>query len=477
MNHAITRRHFMARASAYAAAFGGLQRALGSGEGGRGRWPTAGPGYGPLVEDPEGLIDLPEGFSYTVFSRTGERMDDGLLVPGAHDGMAAFAGPDGLTLIVRNHELELSQIALGPFGADGARPDGIGPSRLFDGGVRITDAPAGVRVPEHAVASPGGTTTLVYDTKPTREGRAGALVQHSLSLAGTERNCAGGPTPRNTWISCEETVVKAGTGRARDHGYCFEVAASAEMGLVDPTPLREMGRFNHEACATDPATGIVYQTEDRQDGLLYRFIPDDRDVLSRGGVLQALVVRGRKGLDTRSWKERTIEPGERVGLDWVTLDEVGSPLDDLRYRGFERGAARFARGEGMWYGGGAVYFVCTSGGSAKKGQVWKLVPDGADDVLELFIECAHPGPMENPDNITVAPWGDLILCEDEASFNADGVQRLCGVTPGGEVYVLGRNRLNRSEFAGATFSPDGTTLFVNIQRPGMTLAIAGPWSR
>jgi uncharacterized protein len=474
MDYAITRRHFMARAGAYAAAFTGLRRAMGSG-GAHGMGLAAGPGYGPLVEDPEGLIDLPDGFSYTVFSRTGETMDDGLLVPGAHDGMAALAGPDGLTLIVRNHELELSQIALGPFGGDGARPSEIGPSRLFDGGVRITDAPAGVRVPEHAVASPGGTTTLVYDTKPTRQGKPGALVTHSLSLAGTERNCAGGPTPRNTWISCEETVVKAGAGRARDHGYCFEVAASAEIGLVEPVPLREMGRFMHEACATDPATGIVYLTEDRQDGLLYRFVPTDREVLSRGGVLEALAVRDRAGLDTRSWGERTIEPGQRVGLEWITLDEVGSPLDDLRYRGFERGAARFARGEGMWYGRGGVYFVCTSGGAAKMGQVWKLTRDAAGGELELFIECEHPGPMENPDNITVSPWGDLILCEDEASFRADGVQRLYGVTPEGEVYVLGRNRLNRSEFAGATFSPDGTTLFVNIQRPGMTLAIVGPW--
>ena len=131
----------------------------------------------------------------------------------------------------------------------------------------------------------------------------------------------------------------------------------------------------------------------------------------------------------------------------------------------------------MWYGKGAVYFVCTSGGAAKKGQVWKIELDAEGGVLELFIECAHPGPMENPDNITVSPWGDLILCEDETGADTDGVQRLYGVTAGGDIYVLGRNRMNRSEFAGATFSPDGTTLFVNIHRPGLTLAITGPWTR
>ena len=159
------------------------------------------------------------------------------------------------------------------------------------------------------------------------------------------------------------------------------------------------------------------------------------------------------------------------------MTEVGSPADDLRRRGFEQGAARFARGEGMWYGKGAIYFVCTNGGAARKGQVWKLTPDPAGGSLELFIECTHPGPMENPDNITVSPWGDLVLCEDESSVNTDGVQRLYGVTPAGDVYILARNRMNRSEFAGATFSPDGTTLFVNVQRPGLTLAIRGPWRR
>ena len=70
----------------------------------------------------------------------------------------------------------------------------------------------------------------------------------------------------------------------------------------------------------------------------------------------------------------------------------------------------------------------------------------------------------------MAPWGDLIVCED-----GGGDQYLVGVTPAGELYKFGHNAISSSEFAGATFSPDGSTLFVNIQGNGLTLAITGPW--
>ena len=103
----------------------------------------------------------------------------------------------------------------------------------------------------------GGTTTLVYDT------RTQTLEKHFLSLIGTIRNCAGGLTPWNTWITCEETMQKAEGTYDADHGYNFEVPASADIGLADPIPLKAMGRFNHEAVAVDPKTGIVYETEDR----------------------------------------------------------------------------------------------------------------------------------------------------------------------------------------------------------------------
>lgn len=409
-------------------------------------------GFGPLVRDPGGLLDLPEGFTYTILSRAGERMSDGLIVPGKQDGMAAFPGPDGLTLLVCNHELDAS---MGPDAFQGGRLAGkVAADRFYDRG--------------HGKPTPGGTSTLVFDTKAQR------LERQFLSLAGTERNCSGGPTPRNSWITCEETVTRPDRDRERDHGWCFEVPATSEAALADPKPIRGMGRFNHEACATDPRTGVVYLTEDRGDGLIYRYVPRNPRDLHDGGRLQALAVEGRRSLDTRNWEGVTVRKGQRMPVKWIDLDETDSPKDDLRYRGFALGAARFARGEGMWWGHGCAYFACTNGGARQVGQLWKLRPgvEGETDTLELFVESTDPAVLEYADNICVAPWGDLIVCED-----GEGVDHLVGVTPAGELYRVGRNAMNDSEFAGSTFSPDGTTLFVNIQTPGLTLAVVGPWPR
>lgn len=426
--------------------------------------------YGHLLPDAHGILDLPHGFTYHAFSKTGEQMDDGLLVPGAHDGMAAFPGPGGKTIIVRNHELETDAKKGGPFGPENERIGQLDPAKLYDAGQR-------------AKPPLGGTTTLIYDT------RSGTLEKHYLSLAGTMRNCAGGPTPWNSWISCEETNQKAKDTFEKDHGYNFEVPAVITAGLVTPIPLKAMGRFRHEAVAVDASTGIVYQTEDRGDGLIYRFIPNQPGELTAGGRLQALRIKEMRSADTRNWKSWveslfswTYDPfpvGEPVAVEWIEIENVESPRDDLRYQGFEKGGARFARGEGMWYGGNAIYFACTNGGARRKGQIWRYIPSPFEGTpeeakspgqLELFIEPNNSRLLENADNLTIAPWGDVILCEDGPKS-----QFLVGVTPEGKLYQFAQNALNRSEFAGVTFSPDGSTLFVNIQTPGLTLAITGPW--
>jgi secreted PhoX family phosphatase len=457
---AFSRRHFLFAAAAVSAGFAGLYALMRRRE----RVPNLeahlAPGFGPLVADPDRLIDLPEGFTYVVISRAGETMDDDLLVPGRHDGMAAFAHPSGKTVLIRNHEVEHDDAKRGPFGRRYERLARVAADRLYDLG--------GGRPP------PGGTTTLVFDT------RSGRLERHFLSLAGTVRNCAGGPTPWGSWLSCEETVVKAEDGLEKDHGYVFEVPADVDAGLVRAVPLRAMGRFYHEAVAVDPLSGVVYMTEDLADGLIYRFLPNRPGKLIEGGRLQALVVRGQPGLDTRNWEDpRAVPAGARFQAAWIDLDHVEAPDDDLRYRGFEAGAARFARGEGMWYGRGAVYFACTNGGYARAGQIWKYTPGRFEGqpqeavepgVLELFIEPNERGLIDNCDNLTVAPWGDLVVCED-----GEDEQYVVGVTPEGKIYKIARNVRNHSEFAGATFSPDGTTLFVNIHSPGLTLAIRGPW--
>jgi secreted PhoX family phosphatase len=274
-------------------------------------------------------------------------------------------------------------------------------------------------------------------------------------------------------VTCEETLQRADRFHEKDHGYNFEVPASAQIQRAKPLPLKQMGRFNHEAVAVDPATGIVYQTEDTDDSLIYRYLPKQAGMLASGGQLQALVVIDRPSLDTRNWKEEQglqVRVGDRLATRWIDIDNVESPKDDLRYQGFAKGAARFARGEGMWYGNDAIYFACTSGGAAKKGQVWRYEPNPG--TLELFIEPDNAEIVENCDNLTVAPWGDVLLCEDGLED-----QYVVGVTPAGELYKLGHNAFNTSEFAGAVFSPDGGELYVNIQNPGITLAIRGPWNR
>ncbi len=454
-----SRRKFIKQASAVSLGFAGLHSFMGCAK----TNPALHLESSPLVADPLNILSLPEGFSYKVISEAGNPMSDGFKVPFLPDGMATFDGPGDLTIIVRNHEVGIRPGA-GAYGPDNELFANIDPALLYDAGYGKTP-------------SLGGTSTIVYDTKKQE------VVREFLSLAGTIRNCAGGPTPWNSWITCEETTERAGDNTEKDHGYNFEVPATLEPAIAAPIPLKAMGRFNHEAVAVDPASGIVYQTEDRHDGLIYRFIPDVPGELARGGKLQALAVVDQDGMDTRNWKagSPSAKIGQRFAVRWIDLDNVEAPEDDLRYRGYAAGAARFARGEGMWYGDKTIFFACTNGGVAKKGQIWKYVPSEVEGTpaesqtpgyLELFVEPNDREIVENADNLTVAPWGDLFVCED-----GDGKQNLLRVTPAGEVIRFGTNMISESEFAGSTFSPDGTTLFVNIQGNGLTLAITGPWDQ
>ncbi len=419
--------------------------------------------FGPLQSDPNGLFDLPKGFSYKIISTFGDKMDDGFFVPHRPDGMATFPGPDGLTILIRNHEVNPAKGgAESAFGEDFGLTSKLSPEDFYDYG---NDNNPGQ----------GGTTTVVYDTENQE------VVKQYLSLTGTIRNCAGGPTPWNSWLSCEEIVTQPDDVYAKHHGYVFEVPATTEMGVTNPTPIKAMGRFNHEAVAVDPDSDVVYLTEDEHDGLLYRFIPNTPGELLDGGILQALAIKGNSSFDTRNWESRSVNVGQQMDVEWVDLENIDNPNDDLRLRGFDDGAARFARGEGMWYGNDAVYFACTNGGPEKLGQIWKYTPSGSEATagestnpgkLELFVESMDSTIIENADNLTVAPWGDLIVCED-----TDEKQDLNGITPEGKVYKLGSNAKSNSELAGATFSPDGSTLFMNIQHSGLTLAITGPWHK
>jgi secreted PhoX family phosphatase len=395
------------------------------------------------VADPGGLLDLPRGFHYRVLQTRDDRLSDGKPVPDHFDGMCAFGGRNGSTILVRNHELRPATVVgkTPVVGSNPYRPDGV-----------------------------GGTTGLVV-------GPDNRLKSSFVTSSGSLTNCAGGGTPWGTWVTCEED-------RTTEHGYCFEVDPGDPEGTLSRTPIRAMGFFSHEAVDVDPSTGIVYLTEDdftlaipddpnteapgvTRSSFLYRYLPDDRSqrpgALQRGGRLQALAI------DETSANMDLYDTGDRFGVVWRDVRPEQAHEDALAL-----GCARFNRLEGSIFAGGAFWFDDTAGGEERLGQIFRYFP--RTNTLELFLEGSSPAQMESPDNMTITPWGDLWFVED-----GSGSQRVVGVTPSGQTYVFAENRLlgnedgDATELAGPTFAPDGRTFFVNLYDPGHTLAITGPF--
>jgi uncharacterized protein len=392
-------------------------------------------GYGPIAPRPEldsGLdwLELPPGFKYRIISRQGELMNDGNPTPGIFDGMAAYDGPGSTTVLIRNHENRSRA---------GEIPVVVPNGKLYD----------------HDPLTRGGNTKLVVSKH--RE-----LIESFAVLGGTHTNCAGGRTPWDTWITCEEifnygSVEDNTAPPGTRHGYIFEVPAEAS-GPVNPLEVPDAGRFSHEAVAW--LDGVLYETEDRGDACFYRFLPARQprefgDLAAFGGRLEALVVTGQPNLDMN-----TVDPGDELDVEWVEVAEPDPDTDNVRYEAQGNDAAIFDRTEGIWAADRRVYFDCTTGGEAQLGQLWEYTPKGNHGGrLRLIYESTSVEDLEAPDNLVVVPaTGHVFLQED-----SDGEQFVRGVNRHGRIYDFAKTLLNSFEFCGGCFSPNGKTFFLNQQ--------------
>lgn len=415
-------------------------------------------GYGPLVDDPAGLLSLPAGFTYTLLAETGvTRLESGEPTPSDPDGAAAFVrhGGNGSVLVV-NHEVSGSE----PY------PVPRVPGFVYDPAVG------------------GGTTNIEVD-------KDGNRVRQYVSLAGTLNNCAGGKSPWGTWLTCEE--AERARGETKPHGYVFEVDPYDQDANRDPQPIKALGRYAHEALVVDPDTGAIYLTEDagNPNGLLYRWTPPQaalplgkgvlRTLAADAGTLDALKASTLRGVHLPDLSVATA-PGTTYRVEWVPVPDRDAASVSTRKQLTDAQVTRSRKLEGMWWGDGGAYFVCSfarfTDGSAGQhdGQIWFLDP--VAETIELRLHFAYT-PLDQdtdpdgPDNITVSAYGGVIIAED-----GDGKSHLVGATPSGEPFFFARNEHpDDSEFAGPTFSHDKKILFANVQSPGYVFAIQGPFAR
>jgi secreted PhoX family phosphatase len=388
-----------------------------------------------LVADKAREIDLLGGFSYVVIDRVGQKMSDAFRVPGRPDGMACFER-DGHLVLMRNHENHPEDDGIS------AHPGQAAPKEAFD------------------AKSRGGVTRVVLDPKTLEVKRS------NLVLTGTNRNCAGGTSPLG-YLSCEENVDPG-------HGWVFLCDPDADS-VRAPQRIDAYGRFYHEAAVVDPATGIGYLTEDRDDGCFYRFVPRSRPgvrptakELFGEGKLQALAI-GDKSFDTATQLGK-----KKLDVKWIDVDDPTPTADDLRVTMRKKGAALVRRGEGIALSRpadaarpGEVFFCATTGGPLKAGQILRYDP--AHETLGLVAQSEDRDVLDMPDNIVVTPSGLVIVAEDGPDPNY-----IRAITPAGKVVNLAKNA-RPGELTGLSMSPSGDTLFVSRQVDGVTFAIRGPF--
>ncbi|WKX70222.1 alkaline phosphatase PhoX [Streptomyces sp. XD-27] len=304
-----------------------------------------------------------------------------------------------------------------------------------DGGACFADGSGWIYVSNSEISSTGGAGAVKFNS-------SGTITGAYRILSNTNRNCAGGATPWNTWLSCEEVSL----------GYVYE---TDPWGVNAATRRDAMGRFNHEAAAADPVRQAIYLTEDAGDGCFYRFLPATWGNLS-SGTLQVL----KAGTGTSG------------SFTWGTVsDPDGSPTAT---RNQVSGAKRFNGGEGCHYADDTVWFT-TKGDN----RVWQI--NLANSTYELAYDdnLVNPGPapLTGVDNVTGSSSGDLFVAED------GGNMEICIITPDDIVAPFLRiTGQSSSEITGPAFSPDGTRLYFSSQRGtsgsssgGITYEVTGPF--
>lgn len=336
-------------------------------------------GYGPLGAPDANGLRLPAGFSSRVIAESGQPVGStGYVFPPDPDGAATFAAPGGGWVHVVNHE--------------SGTPD-------------------------------GGASRIEFDA-------TGAIVAVGRILTGTDRNCAGGATPWNTWLSCEEV----------SRGQVWECDP---FGVAPAVARPAMGKFAHEAVAVSSTDQRLYLTEDKPDGGLYRFTPAAYPSLATG-LLEVMTDVG--GV-----------------LGWAEVPDPAATVTSTRYQ--VPNTKQFNGGEGICSVDGTIYFT-TKGDN----RVWRYDP--ADTTLSVRYDAATiPGPvLTGVDNITANTAGDLFVAEDGGDMQ---IVVLSGTSTEPLVQVTG---VSGSEITGPAFSPAGDRLYFSSQRnPGRTYEITGPF--